>query len=158
MKKFLAIFMVLMMMLVFTGCQQPAKEPVPAPALTPEAAPKLINDYIVLATTTSTYESGLLDFLNPIFTEKTGLEVRVVSQGTGAALVAGSRGDADVLLVHKKPGVVQQDQPVPLPGSFRQLILQAVFLSLQVIQPLLLLLAAQLALQMQGAYPFADPV
>lgn len=63
---------------------------------------ELIDDFIILATTTSTYDSGLLDFLNPIFTEKTGLEVQVVSQGTGAALETGSRGDADVLLVHDR--------------------------------------------------------
>lgn len=63
---------------------------------------ELIDDFIILATTTSTYDSGLLDYLNPIFTEKTGLEVQVVSQGTGAALETGSRGDADVLLVHDR--------------------------------------------------------
>ncbi len=62
-----------------------------------------VNDFLILATTTSTYDSGLLDFLNPIFTEQTGLEVQVVSQGTGAALETGSRGDADVLLVHDRP-------------------------------------------------------
>lgn len=61
-----------------------------------------ITDRIILATTTSTYDSGLLDFLNPIFTEKTGIEVQVISQGTGAALETGARGDADVLLVHDR--------------------------------------------------------
>ncbi len=63
---------------------------------------ELIDDYIILATTTSTYDSGLLDFLNSSFTGQTGLEVRVVSQGTGAALETGVRGDADVLLVHDR--------------------------------------------------------
>ena len=58
--------------------------------------------YIHLATTTSTYDSGLLDFINPVFTEQTGIAVRVVSQGTGAALESGRRGDADLLLVHDR--------------------------------------------------------
>lgn len=61
-----------------------------------------ITDRIILATTTSTDDSGLLDFLNPIFTKKTGIEVQVISQGTGAALETGARGDADVLLVHDR--------------------------------------------------------
>jgi len=58
--------------------------------------------YIHLATTTSTYDSGLLDFINPVFTEETGIAVRVISLGTGAALESGRRGDADVLLVHDR--------------------------------------------------------
>ena len=104
MKKWIAILMALMMMAVFVGCQQPSGSDVAGPAPAEETVPteELIDDYIILATTTSTYDSGLLDFLNPIFTEKTGLEVQVVSQGTGAALEMGSRGDADVLLVHDR--------------------------------------------------------
>ncbi len=58
--------------------------------------------FILLATTTSTYDTGLLDFLNPIIQEQIGLEIRVVSQGTGAALETGRSGDADVLLVHDR--------------------------------------------------------
>ncbi len=73
----------------------------------PVDEPGLVDDFIILATTTSTYDSGLLDFLNPIFTEETGLEVHVVSQGTGAALETGARGDADVLLVHDRASELQ---------------------------------------------------
>ncbi len=111
MKKCFAVILCLMLLVVFTGCQpavSSAPEPAPAPEPTPSTSPgeepeqELIDDFITLATTTSTYDSGLLDYLNPIFTEKTGLEVRVVSQGTGAALETGSRGDADVLLVHDR--------------------------------------------------------
>ncbi len=58
--------------------------------------------YIRLATTTSTYDSGLLDFVNPVFTEQAGIAVRVISQGTGAALETGRRGDVDLLLVHDR--------------------------------------------------------
>jgi len=57
---------------------------------------------IMLATTTSTEDSGLLDFLLPYFTEDTGWEVRVTSVGTGAALQLGRDGEADVVLVHAR--------------------------------------------------------
>ena len=53
-----------------------------------------------MATTTSTYDSGLLDYLLPVFEAKYGTEVKVISAGTGQALELGSRGDADVVLVH----------------------------------------------------------
>lgn len=57
---------------------------------------------IILATTTSTEQTGLLDALIPDFTEKTGIEVKVVAVGTGQALEMGQNGEADVLLVHAK--------------------------------------------------------
>ncbi len=63
-----------------------------------EAKPS--NPTILLATTTSTQDSGLLDLLVPDFEEKTGYTVKVIAVGTGAALAMGKRGDADVLLVH----------------------------------------------------------
>lgn len=55
---------------------------------------------ILLATTTSTQDSGLLDALIPEFERKTGYRVKTTAVGTGAALAIGARGDADVLLVH----------------------------------------------------------
>ena len=55
---------------------------------------------LVLATTTSTYDSGLLDFIIPAFEELHNTKVRIVAVGTGQALALGSRGDADVVLVH----------------------------------------------------------
>jgi len=58
------------------------------------------NKDIILATTTSTQDSGLLDVLVPIFNEQTGYTVKTVAVGTGKALEMGQRGDADVLLVH----------------------------------------------------------
>jgi len=57
---------------------------------------------IKLATTTSTYDSGLLDYLLPEFTQKTGIEVSVLSVGTGQALLYGGSGDVDVILVHSR--------------------------------------------------------
>ena len=59
--------------------------------------------FIVLASTTSTDNSGLFAHLLPSFTAKTGIEVRVVALGTGQALRLAERGDADVLLVHHRP-------------------------------------------------------
>lgn len=56
--------------------------------------------FITVASTTSTQNSGLFDYLLPIFTKETGIEVRVVAVGTGQALKIGERGDADVVLVH----------------------------------------------------------
>jgi tungstate transport system substrate-binding protein len=58
------------------------------------------DDGILLATTTSVRDSGLLDQLLPAFTEKTGIRVRVVAVGTGAALRMGREGNADLLLTH----------------------------------------------------------
>jgi tungstate transport system substrate-binding protein len=55
---------------------------------------------IVMASTTSTEQSGLFGHLLPAFKQATGIEVRVVAQGTGQALDMGRRGDADVLFVH----------------------------------------------------------
>ena len=57
---------------------------------------------IILSTTTSTENSGLLDAILPNFTEKTGIDVKVVAVGTGKALTMGRDGEADVLLVHAK--------------------------------------------------------
>lgn len=59
---------------------------------------------IVLASTTSTEQSGLFGHILPIFKSQTGIEVRVVAVGTGQALQLGARGDADALLVHDRPG------------------------------------------------------
>ncbi|MFN4311220.1 MAG: substrate-binding domain-containing protein [Ferrovibrio sp.] len=58
------------------------------------------SKFIVVASTTSTEQSGLFGHILPIFTKKTGIEVRVVAQGTGQALKTGEKGDADVVFVH----------------------------------------------------------
>jgi tungstate transport system substrate-binding protein len=57
---------------------------------------------IVVASTTSTQDSGLFGYLLPIVKRKTGVEVRVLAQGTGQALDTARRGDADVVFVHAK--------------------------------------------------------
>jgi tungstate transport system substrate-binding protein len=58
---------------------------------------------IVVASTTSTEDSGLFGHILPLFKAKTGIDVKVVAQGTGQALDTGRRGDADVVFVHAKP-------------------------------------------------------
>jgi len=60
------------------------------------------NKSIVVASTTSTQDSGLFEYLLPLYKQKTGVTVKVVSQGTGQALDTGRRGDADVVFVHAK--------------------------------------------------------
>ena len=60
------------------------------------------DKFITVASTTSTEQSGLFGHILPIFQEKTGIEVRVIAQGTGQALETGARGDADVVFVHAK--------------------------------------------------------
>jgi tungstate transport system substrate-binding protein len=63
-----------------------------------QAAPKQKN--IILATTTSTQDSGLLDVLIPMFEKKTGYFVKTIAVGSGQAMAMGQKGEADVLLVH----------------------------------------------------------
>lgn len=58
--------------------------------------------FIIVQSTTSTQNSGLLDFILPLFKSQTGISVRVVAVGTGQALKNGRNGDGDVLLVHAK--------------------------------------------------------
>ena len=66
-------------------------------------APAVAQDRsIVVASTTSTQDSGLFGYLLPIFKAKTGIEVKVIAQGTGQALDTARRGDADVVFVHAK--------------------------------------------------------
>jgi tungstate transport system substrate-binding protein len=75
--------------LTLAGCGQ-ARESAEAPE----------HKAIILATTTSTQDSGLLDELLPLFEEQTGYLVKPIAVGTGEALAMGERGDADVLLAH----------------------------------------------------------
>jgi tungstate transport system substrate-binding protein len=69
-------------------------------ALAVLASPAWAQREITLATTTSTQDTGLLDSLVPIFTRETGIRVKVIAVGTGAALEMARRGDADAVLVH----------------------------------------------------------
>lgn len=93
--RFTACLTLILLHSVFAGCTILSNsESGSLPAIAPE------ENTIILATTTSTYDSGLLDELVPIFEEETGYFVKVIAVGTGQALKLGERGDADVLLVH----------------------------------------------------------
>jgi tungstate transport system substrate-binding protein len=71
-----------------------------APTAAPTEKPAPTNPELILATTTSTQDSGLLDVLIPLFEDETGYTVKTVAVGTGQALEMGQQGNADVLLVH----------------------------------------------------------
>jgi tungstate transport system substrate-binding protein len=82
---------------------------------------------IVVASTTSTQDSGLFDYLLPIVKTKTGITVRVVAQGTGQALDTGRRGDADVVLVHAKSAelkfLAEGESPKRYPVMYNDFVL-----------------------------------
>jgi tungstate transport system substrate-binding protein len=61
------------------------------------------DDFIIVQSTTSTQNSGLFEHILPLFTKKTGIEVRVVAVGTGEALKNAENGDGDVVFVHSEP-------------------------------------------------------
>lgn len=97
-KKLLALALALVMVLtVFAGC---ATKEEPAPQPEEKEGPAEIIGTIILATTTSTQDSGLLDVILPDFTYKTGYEADVIAVGSGEAMTMGENGEADVLLVH----------------------------------------------------------
>ena len=76
-----------------------ASSPVAAQG-TPSPGERIGPEDVILATTTSTQDSGLLDELAPLFDEQTGYDLKPVAVGSGAALRLGEEGEADVLLVH----------------------------------------------------------
>jgi tungstate transport system substrate-binding protein len=104
--------LLLVAMLLLTGlltaCGGPAASsvsvtpfPVPSPSAVPaEAVPRPARPELILATTTSTQDSGLLDVVIPDFEARTGYQVKPVAVGSGQALKMGEDGNADVLLVH----------------------------------------------------------
>lgn len=85
---------VFMLMVALTGCgstkpAEQAKEP-----------PKPAKVDLILSTTTSTQDSGLLDALIPVFEKKTGYKIKTIAVGSGQAIAMGEKGEADVLLTH----------------------------------------------------------
>ncbi|MEI6293279.1 MAG: substrate-binding domain-containing protein, partial [Methanomicrobiales archaeon] len=62
---------------------------------------------LLVATTTSLYDTGLLDYLQPMFENQTGDKLKITSQGTGKAIELAKRGDADILLVHDPASEMQ---------------------------------------------------
>ncbi|MEW6622799.1 MAG: substrate-binding domain-containing protein [Bacillota bacterium] len=95
MKRLLVGLLILFVFLLSVGCAKTAEAPTGGEAPKKEAPKELI-----LATTTSTQDSGLLDVLIPLFEEKYNFKVKTIAVGTGQALAMGEKGDADVLLTH----------------------------------------------------------
>ncbi len=86
-----------------TAVVEPTEAPAAEePVVEEPATEEPMGGTLILATTTSTADSGLLDFILPVFEEKTGVSVDVIAVGTGQALELGVNGDADVLLVHAR--------------------------------------------------------
>ena len=106
--------MLSMLVVVLIGCGSKGTAPNEAPPAEEPKAPvveqpkqeepkkEFANKNLVLATTTSTADTGLLDVLLPVFEEETGIQVQVISVGTGQAIEHGKNGDADVILVHAR--------------------------------------------------------
>ena len=90
-KKWLSTLMAVAALALVAGCSSPSATTTP---------PKQTNPEIIMSSTTSTGDSGLMDVLIPMFEQKTGYHIKPIYVGTGAALANGERGDADVLLVH----------------------------------------------------------
>jgi tungstate transport system substrate-binding protein len=85
---------------LFTGCTGTDTTD-GTPAATPTAtAPPATEQELHIATTTSLFDTGLLDYLTPMFEEKYDADVKIISAGTGKALEYGERGDVDVMMVH----------------------------------------------------------
>jgi tungstate transport system substrate-binding protein len=82
---------------------------------------------IVVASTTSTQDSGLFEYLLPLVKKRTGITVKVVAQGTGQALDTGRRGDADVVFVHAKSEelefVAEGESPKRYPVMYNDFVL-----------------------------------
>ncbi|WP_338827288.1 substrate-binding domain-containing protein [Neomoorella thermoacetica] len=96
-RMWLVLLATLILVLTLTGCGQGTKTG--DKQQTPPAAGP-VNKNLILATTTSTMDSGLLDVLIPMFEKKSGYIVKPNAVGTGQALAMGDQGNADVLLVH----------------------------------------------------------
>jgi tungstate transport system substrate-binding protein len=102
----LALVLVIGLIGLVTGCSSNTPTTTTA-AVTPittlsttTAAPKPANPDMIMASTTSTGDSGLMDVLLPMFEAKTGYKIKPIYVGTGAAMAMGEKGEADVLLVH----------------------------------------------------------
>lgn len=110
-----AILFLIALVLVACGDDSPSDDTAPqagaeatgSPAATTAARPQPAKPEVILSTTTSTVDSGLLDVLQPIFERQTGYRLTILSQGSGAALRTGERGEADVILAHS-PDAEQQ--------------------------------------------------
>jgi tungstate transport system substrate-binding protein len=109
--------LVCVLALLLAACSAPTQTQAPGAATSVAATPAAPQPTpiprsgsqtdLILATTTSTQDSGLLDVVIPLFEQQSGYSVKTVAVGTGAALALGARGEADVVLVHAPASEVQ---------------------------------------------------
>lgn len=97
-RNLLAIIMLIFMLFTF-GCANSNNNP-EGEAQAPEEPTAPANPDVILATTTSTQDSGLLDVIIPVFQDKTGYVIQPIAVGSGQAIAMGEKGEADVLLTH----------------------------------------------------------
>jgi tungstate transport system substrate-binding protein len=129
------LFVLLILISLLAACA-PAATPTAAPAAAATVAPKATdvptqppapaNKDLILSTTTSTQDSGLLDDLIPVFEQKTGYKVKTVAVGSGQALKMGEDGNADVLLVHSP--AAEKDYMAKAAGIDRRLVMHNDFI------------------------------
>ncbi len=100
-KSTLILFSIVLILGILSGCAAPAASPVPTVVPT-EAAQASTGAKLILATTTSTEDSGLLEVILPDFEKECQCKVEVIAVGTGQAIQLGADGNADVLLVHDR--------------------------------------------------------
>lgn len=97
-KQIFSLSLIAMLIFVMTACSNSTNETSSKQEEQPKAAEEAKD--LILATTTSTQDSGLLDVLIPLFEEESNTNVKTIAVGTGQALEMGTKGEADVLLVH----------------------------------------------------------
>jgi tungstate transport system substrate-binding protein len=93
----LSVMMVVVAGIAFSGCTTPAP-----PAATPTPTSTPAQEDLLIATTTSLYDTGLLDYLAGIFGPVNNANLRITAKGTGQALELGQNGDVDVVMVHDR--------------------------------------------------------
>lgn len=100
----IGIILVMALSLVIAGCSSSSTTSTTTSAVTSTTTtttlPKPANPELILSSTTSTRDSGLMDVLLPVFQQQTGYVVKPIYNGSGAAMTLGQQGNADVLLVH----------------------------------------------------------
>jgi len=112
-KSFLYLFLTVLLLGLLAGCANPtptsapaqapaASAPTTAPTKPPVPTEASTPQKLILATTTSTQDSGLLDYLMPFFEQEYNTKIDVIAVGTGQAIKLGQDGNADVLLVHAR--------------------------------------------------------
>lgn len=101
-KQIIRLILALMMILSLAACGETQKKVEEKTETEQSKETKAKGEKLMMATTTSTADTGLLDYLAPIFLEDTGIKLEWTSVGTGEALKMGENGDVDIVLVHAK--------------------------------------------------------